>query len=72
MVPSACVAAYMHHRLGNLVTCAVPSLIAGSAMGAFASGQLAVIVPEEPLQYLFTLVIFGMGSHKLWSLRGLV
>jgi len=68
MVPPGVVSAVTHHRLGNLVWAAAVPLCAGSACGAFGGGQLAVRLPEEPLQWLF---IAGMGGRKLWTLRGL-
>ena len=68
MVPPGVVSAVTHHRLGNLVWAAAVPLCAGSACGAFGGGQLAVRLPEEPLQSIF---IAGMGGRKLWTLRGL-
>ena len=61
-----------HYRMGNLRPAAVLPLCVGSAIGAFAGGQLAVHSPgEEYLQLLFALLIGGMGGQKLWALRGL-
>ena len=71
MVPPGLVSAATHHRLGNLVWAAAVPLCAGSACGAFGGGQLAVRMPEEPLQWLFAVFIAGMGGRKLWTLRGL-
>lgn len=70
MVPSALVSVATHRRLGNLIPQAVLPLCVGSALGAFFGGQLALRVPEEPLQILFSVVLLGMGGHKLFSLRG--
>lgn len=70
MVPSAIVSVATHHRMGNVVTQAVLPLCVGSGLGAFCGGQLAVRVPEEPLQILFSIVIFALGGQKLYALRG--
>ena len=70
MVPPGLVSAATHHRLGNVLWHAAAPLCAGSAAGAFAGGQLAVRVPEEPLQWLFAAFIGGTGARKLWMLRG--
>jgi len=72
MVPPSLVSVGTHHQLGNVVASAVIPLVAGSALGSFASGQVAVRVPEEPLQYSFAVVIFAQGALKFWALRGKV
>jgi len=72
MVPPALVSALTHHQMGNIVVAAVVPLVAGSAIGAFVSGQVAVRVPEEPLQWAFAVVMFSQGALKLWALRGRV
>ena len=52
---------------------AVLPLCVGSAIGAYTGGHLAGHAPpEEPLQLIFGMVIFGMGAHKYWALRGKV
>lgn len=71
MVPPGLVSGATHHRLGNVIWLAAMPLCAGSAAGAFAGGQLAVRVPEEPLQWLFAAFIGGTGARKLWMLRGM-
>ena len=45
--------------------------LADSAALDHPGGQLAVRLPEEPLQWLFAVFIAGMGGRKLWTLRGL-
>jgi len=70
MVPPSLVSVATHRQLGNVVVSAVLPLVAGSAIGAFASGQVAVRVPEEPLQWAFALVIFSQGASKFLALRG--
>ena len=72
MVPPSLVSAATHSQMGNVVSAAVIPLVAGSALGAFASAQLALQLPEEPLQWAFAVFIFSLGGHKLWSLRGKV
>ena len=49
MVPPSLVSAATHSQVGNVVSAAVVPLVAGSALGAFASAQLALQLPEEPL-----------------------
>jgi uncharacterized membrane protein YfcA len=70
MVPPSLVSAGTHRQLGNVVVGAVVPLVAGSALGAALSGQLAVRAPEEPLQWLFAAFLLASGGHKLWTLRG--
>ena len=36
----------------------------------FGIGGDAVRVPEEPLQWVFAIVLFSQGALKLWALRG--
>ena len=70
MVPPALVSATTHHGLGNVVTSAVLPLVGGAAVGAFGAGQVAVRVPEEPLQWAFAFFITGTGLRKYVSLIG--
>ena len=70
MVPPSLVSVATHHQLGNVVISAVVPLVAGSAVGAFASGQFAIRLPEEPLQWLFAIFMFGQGALKYRALRG--
>eukprot|EP00325_Prymnesiales_sp_UTEX-LB-985_P010273 CAMPEP_0174714782 /NCGR_PEP_ID=MMETSP1094-20130205/19235_1 /TAXON_ID=156173 /ORGANISM="Chrysochromulina brevifilum, Strain UTEX LB 985" /LENGTH=73 /DNA_ID=CAMNT_0015914221 /DNA_START=311 /DNA_END=532 /DNA_ORIENTATION=+ len=69
MVPPSLVSVATHAQMGNVVMSAVAPLVAGAAIGSFSSGQLAIRVPEEPLQWTFGLVIFSQGALKLWKLR---
>jgi uncharacterized membrane protein YfcA len=69
MVLPSLSSAYTHRSMGNVVSTAVLPLVAGSAIGAASGGQLAVRLPEEPLQWAFAVFCSGSGAHKLWSLR---
>ena len=70
MVPPSIVSALTHWRMGNVNLAVVMPLVVGSGIGAFASGQVAIQMPEEPLQWLFAVVMVSTGGRKLWSLRG--
>ena len=70
MVPPSLVSVATHQQLGNVVGSAVLPLVCGSALGSFVSGQLAIRIPEEPLQWAFAIVIFGQGATKFRALRG--
>mmetsp|Transcript_24497 Transcript_24497/g.53487 ORF Transcript_24497/g.53487 Transcript_24497/m.53487 type:complete len:119 (-) Transcript_24497:179-535(-) len=70
MVPSCLVSLGTHARMGNVVAAAVVPLCVGSAIGVGSGGQIAVRVPEEPLQLLFAAMMLTMGGSKLWALRG--
>ena len=70
MVPPSLVSAGTHAQMGNVVGGVVAPLVVGSAMGAFAGGQLVLQLPEEPLQWGFAIFCLASGGHKLWSLRG--
>lgn len=72
MVPPSLVSATTHHSLGNIVVSAVVPIIAGSALGAFVSAQVAVRAPEELLQWTFAFFIFSQGALKYRSLYGRV
>ena len=72
MVPPSLVSATTHHSLGNIVVSAVVPIIAGSALGAFVSAQVAVRAPEELLQWTFAFFIFSQGVLKYRALYGRV
>lgn len=72
MVPPSLVSAGTHAQIGNVLGAVVAPLVAGSAIGAFCGGQLAVRLPEEPLQWGFAIFCLWSGGSKLWSLRGKV
>jgi uncharacterized membrane protein YfcA len=70
MVAPSLVSASTHWQIGNVVGPVVLPLVAGSACGAFMSGQVAVRVPEEPLQVSCTakraMHALSPGA-RLWS-----
>mmetsp|Transcript_11498 Transcript_11498/g.36817 ORF Transcript_11498/g.36817 Transcript_11498/m.36817 type:complete len:360 (-) Transcript_11498:480-1559(-) len=70
MIPPSLVSAVTHSQMGNLAFAAALPLGIGAGLGAFAGGQIAVRVPEEPLQIFFTLFLAYMGGSKLRALRG--
>ena len=70
MIPPSIVSARTHRQMGNVVAAAVVPLVVGSMSGAGLAGQVAVRVPEEPLQWGFAILVAAMGGHKLWALRG--
>ena len=70
MVAPSLMSVGTHRQLGNVVVSVVAPLVAGSAVGAFVSGQIAVRLPEEPLQWTFAAVIFSQGVIKFLALRG--
>jgi len=69
MIPPSLVSAFTHSQMGNLALAAALPLSIGSGIGAFGGGQIAVRVPEEPLQVFFTVFLAWMGASKLRSLH---
>jgi len=71
MIPPSLVSAVTHRQMGNVIVSAVGPLVAGSAIGAASAGQVAVRMPEEPLQWMFCTFLMLSGGRKLWTLRGM-
>ncbi len=55
------VGAFTHWRLGNVAGSLLYGLVPGIIMGTFAGGNIAQIIPDNPLRWMFVLVTVYMG-----------
>ncbi len=67
MVPVGMAGAYAHHKLGNVMTRFLPSLIAGILIGAFLGGSLASVLSDAVLRLVFAAVLIWTGISYLRS-----
>ena len=61
MVPMGAVGAFAHWRLGNVSGGLLYGMVPGIIMGTFAGGNIAQIIPDNPLRWMFVLVTVYMG-----------
>lgn len=61
MVPSGFVGALTHWKLGNVAGGLLFGMVPGIVLGAFAGAGIAQFIPEEPLRWIFVLVVVYMG-----------
>ncbi|MEN6508088.1 MAG: sulfite exporter TauE/SafE family protein [Smithella sp.] len=61
MVPMGAVGAFTHWRLGNVAGSLLYGLVPGIILGTFTGGNIAQIIPDNPLRYMFVLVTVYMG-----------
>lgn len=61
MVPTGVIGAFTHWRLGNVAGGLLYGMVPGIILGTFAGGNIAQIIPDDPLRYMFVLVTVYMG-----------
>jgi len=61
MVPTGIVGAFTHWRLGNVVGGLFFGMVPGIMLGTFLGGNIAQIIPDDPLRWIFVLVTIYMG-----------
>jgi hypothetical protein len=61
MVPMGAVGAFTHWRLKNVAGGLLYGLVPGIILGTFAGGNIAQIIPDTPLRWMFVLVVVYMG-----------
>jgi uncharacterized membrane protein YfcA len=61
MIPTGCVGAFTHWRLGNVAGGLLIGMVPGIMLGTFLGGNLAQIIPDDPLRWMFVLVTVYMG-----------
>jgi hypothetical protein len=61
MVPTGVIGAFTHWRLGNVAGGLLYGMVPGIILGTFAGGNIAQIIPDDPLRYMFVLVTIYMG-----------
>jgi uncharacterized membrane protein YfcA len=61
MVPSGFVGALTHWKLGNVAGGLLFGMVPGIVLGTFAGAGIAQFIPEEPLRWIFVLVVVCTG-----------
>lgn len=61
MVPTGCIGAYAHWKLGNVDGELLFGMVPGIFIGTFLGGSIAQIIPEDPLRWMFVFVAVYMG-----------
>ena len=61
MVPTGCVGAVTHWRRGNIAGELMIGMVPGILLGTFIGGNIAQIIPDDPLRWMFVLVAIYMG-----------
>lgn len=61
MVPMGAVGAFAHWRLNNVAGSLLYGLVPGIVLGTFVGGNIAQIIPDDPLRWMFVLVAVYMG-----------
>lgn len=61
MIPTGCVGAFTHWRLGNVAGELLIGMVPGILLGTFLGGNIAQIIPDDPLRLMFVLVAVYMG-----------
>jgi uncharacterized protein len=61
MIPTGCVGAFTHWRMGNVALPLLIGMVPGIFLGTFLGGNIAQIIPDDPLRQMFVLVTIYMG-----------
>jgi hypothetical protein len=61
MIPTGFVAACTHWKLGNVEIGLLYGMVPGIVLGTFVGGNIAQIIPDNPLRWIFVLVAIYMG-----------
>ena len=61
MVPTGAAGAFTHWRLGNVDCGLLLGMVPGIVLGTFIGGNVAQIIPDDPLRWLFVFMIIYMG-----------
>lgn len=61
MIPTGFVGALTHWRLGNVSKDLLFGIVPGILLGAFLGGNIAQVIPDDPLRWLFVLMAVYMG-----------
>lgn len=65
MVVPSLTGVLVHHRAGTVVWAAALPLAAGAGAGAVLGSQMAMLLPEEELKWVFAGVMGGIGLYLL-------
>ena len=68
LLPSA-VGAVSHARLGNVVLWALPPVVGGTALGAYAGAKLGLSLPEQDLRVFFGCLMAFLGYRQVVKAR---
>lgn len=65
MIPTGAVGAFTHWRLGNVDHGLLFGMIPGILLGTFIGGNVAQVIPDAPLRWLFVFTAVYMGWRYL-------
>jgi uncharacterized membrane protein YfcA len=65
MVPMGAVGAFTHWRLSNVAGNLLYGLVPGIILGTFAGGNIAQMIPDDPLRWTFVLVTVYTGCRYI-------
>ncbi len=69
MIPTGFVAAYTHWKLGNVEIDLLYGMVPGILLGTFVGGNIAQIIPDNPLRWIFVLVAIYMGWRYVQAVK---
>jgi hypothetical protein len=67
IVPTAIMAAWRHHQLGNVDWRLVAWMMIGSVAGAYAGASLTLYVGGEWIRRSFAVVLVATAARMLWK-----
>jgi len=65
MIPPSTIAAYTHHKLGNVKLGFVPYLLFGSVLGSMLGVRVSFGLTDEQLKWVFSIVLFSIGIKTI-------
>eukprot|EP00936_MAST-01D_sp_MAST-1D-sp1_P002885 g2885.t1 len=68
LLPSA-VGAVSHARLGNVVLWALPPVVGGTVLGAYAGAKMGLSLPEQDLRVFFGCLMAFLGYRQVVKAR---
>ena len=69
MIPTGFVAAFTHWKLGNVEIDLLYGMVPGILLGTFVGGNIAQIIPDNPLRWIFVLVAIYMGWRYVQAVK---
>jgi len=69
MIPAGFVAAYTHWKMGNVAIGLLYGMVPGIILGTLVGGNIAQIIPDNPLRWIFVLVAIYMGWRYVKAVK---